>query len=976
MMGSKDLPTRCHERQDVLRGWALFVPSTGAVAGGRLVRPGSSLGVSVRHPRAARRQGATVVLAATSRRYIGSLLPERLVSCGDLRRAWSMPLPVAMPLSFAWAGRRPPHVLQGHASTPFVHHSVVPTIEARDGNGRALSFVKSGTSLLTDREREDLRGALSVRDVVAVLGVLRRKPAYQWDMTFPTSPGRPPVTIDVDRTLEQLVDIWQTTMKLQKVKDPRYTLSGLVAEAGSGKTFIMQHVPQRVATLFQHRRNAKRKLAFAQKLSFLAVNFNSTFSVRGAEVKAIKAKVTDVADLWRLRVLFHHYVDLRHPEPGHLFDRFLAGVHQALFAGALTSSSIAGEVNSLLRTASGRPPGGCAVLLVDEPAKVDDNVPALREFIYDNRELFILKDGTLPALPEILLASMCAAGDCARVCVCSTSLTAQTVVDAATPSGRSVKYADLSRDDPPELAALLLDGLIALSLKRMYLSRSSSVWPGLNELVALCDAHATASSSSKRKDYKRQIGELLWDTAVGLSHCSSGHMRGAVYLGDAVGQISRTSVKSGSSKAVVDAGYGYQRADASWGRKAASGDVNGLGEWAVGDVSMAVGGNRDSGRIRSLQLPVKDVLLQVASDLSLGLAEKYWSDALREAPDALNDMLSTIILSKLVSHGEVCLPAMSGRPAITWDLARRAGLVLGSGSRFRPRLSVVVMVKLLEREDSKKLVFYDMLRQQLGLTASQRTPSSGTEVGTWRRWEVFAPETEVAHSIARSRQPDQFAAISLKKLMAAEGCAYAGNGYLLEDALVDASRKRKGVVVRDVRAILPRTVADDEILDYVYQLPENFPGIDAVMFFRCVSCPRNPKLVGKNLAFVIQYKHSGAEASTTLTPGKVVSNWRSLERELFQTTALTRDGAKLLDEHLQKIRASWAPRIVYMNAANRKCSTMTQMNLGEAPTDFLRHCSQNSIVLGRRHIGSLIGRTYLDFSLGMDWVFGCYVVLF
>lgn len=241
---------------------------------------------------------------------------------------------------------------------------------------------------------------------------------------------------------------------------------------------------------------------------------------------------------------------------------------------------------------------------------------------------------------------------------------------------------------------------------------------------------------------------------------------------------------------------------------------------------------------------------------------------------------------------------------------------------------------------------------------------------------MFAPETEVAHSIARSRQPDQFAAISLKKLMAAEGCAYAGNGYLLEDALVDASRKRKGVVVRDVRAILPRTVADDEILDYVYQLPENFPGIDAVMFFRCVSCPRNPKLVGKNLAFVIQYKHSGAEASTTLTPGKVVSNWRSLERELFQTTALTRDGAKLLDEHLQKIRASWAPRIVYMNAANRKCSTMTQMNLGEAPTDFLRHCSQNSIVLGRRHIGSLIGRTYLDFSLGMDWVFGCYVVLF
>lgn len=59
-MASPDLPMRGHRRQDGLRGRPSFVPPTPHLVAG-FFRPLISLGVSVQHPGAAQRLGATVV---------------------------------------------------------------------------------------------------------------------------------------------------------------------------------------------------------------------------------------------------------------------------------------------------------------------------------------------------------------------------------------------------------------------------------------------------------------------------------------------------------------------------------------------------------------------------------------------------------------------------------------------------------------------------------------------------------------------------------------------------------------------------------------------------------------------------------------------------------------------------------------------------------------------------------------------------
>lgn len=79
------------------------------------------------------------------------------------------------------------------------------------------------------------------------------------------------------------------------------------------------------------------------------------------------------------------------------------------------------------------------------------------------------------------------------------------VIRAATPSGRTVEYVDISRDDATDLVELILDGLVKLTLKRMYLSRSSASTPALYELVALCEAHVAATSRAAKREVKLQM---------------------------------------------------------------------------------------------------------------------------------------------------------------------------------------------------------------------------------------------------------------------------------------------------------------------------------------------------------------------------------------------------------------------------------------------------------------------------------------
>lgn len=157
--------------------------------------------------------------------------------------------------------------------------------------------------VLSESEQKRLMSASSVQAVVDALGASRKRPDYQWHLIFPTFPGTPESTVDIEPILEQLVSIWMTTMN---EAEERYILSGLVAEPGSGKSFIAQQLPRRAPTLFKQQRNMKRKAAFAIKVSFLGVNFNSTFSVRHHKVTAIVKGTIRVEDPWRLRLLFGH----------------------------------------------------------------------------------------------------------------------------------------------------------------------------------------------------------------------------------------------------------------------------------------------------------------------------------------------------------------------------------------------------------------------------------------------------------------------------------------------------------------------------------------------------------------------------------------------------------------------------------------------------------------------------------------------
>lgn len=877
-------------------------------------------------------------------------------------------------------------------------------LNAGSGDGKSAARAEP---VLTEGEQKRLMSASSVQAVVDALGALRKRPDYQWHLIFPTFPGTPESTVDIEHILEQLVSMWMTTTRNEA--EERYILSGLVAEAGSGKSFIAQQLPRRAPTLFKQQRNVKRKAAFSSKLSFLGVSFNSTVSVRHQEVTAIVKGTIRVEDLWRLRLLFSHYAKLSRKKVSRLFERYIVGVLFALKEGVLEPGDIAVEASGVMQATAARKPGGIAVLLVDEPAKADENTSELRKFIRAHKEDYVHKDGYLPAASEILLASMCAEGDRTRVGVCSTSLTASMVIRAATPSGRMVEYVDISRDDPTDLVELILDGLVKLTLKRMCLSRSSASTPALYELVALCEAHAAATSRAAKREVKLQMRELLRDTGVGLSYCASGNLRTAVRLNDAIAET-RSKMLKGSGKRVL---WGRQGSvleaggdDMAGARDQTSGDNRaGFRDQTGGDdethrddkagVQDQAGGSDQAGvkdqtvgkhktggsgwagdDVREgSRLAVKKVIDNVAVKMGQGVAEEYWVNAAGH-PGALDNMLATVILSKEVEHDAICLPgAKATDPPITWDLARRAGLVLGSGRTFRPRLSVVTMLKLIHREESKDLLFHDIMSRQLGHTVDQRASSLGAEGGSWRRWESFAPETEVSHSIARSLRQSEYMAVTLKELMASGDCAYAGNGQLLNEVLVDASRPRRGVVVQDIKSLLTMSDDGDDVLDYVYRLPDNFPGIDAVMFFRCVSAPPNPQLVGKNIAVVVQYKHSDLAADTYLREKEIVDNWRKMEKELFEAEPVMPQNRPLLNSRLQLIKVTWKDRIVYLNVANRKCLNVNP-RAQQSDSDLVHHCSANAVVLGRKHMASLLGRTYFDFSRGMDWVFGCHIVRF
>lgn len=262
---------------------------------------------------------------------------------------------------------------------------------------------------------------------------------------------------------------------------------------------------------------------------------------------------------------------------------------------------------------------------------------------------------------------------------------------------------------------------------------------------------------------------------------------------------------------------------------------------------------------------VTDGFDRVASDL--------WDTSSEEDRNAF---VAAMILGKKVDYTDTAFSTVvAGRGPTKWDNVRRRGLVYGSGSPFCPRMSPIMLRRLLKRPTSEKLLFKASLSSHVGTSTA---PS-------WMEWESFCCCREWAHSIARSLEPSSFSAVGLGDLFGIRS-TYCGKGDLLTRTLVDASVARVGVDCRNLQTLLSweGTSQENGLMGHVWLLTEMTAGIDAIMFFRCTSSIQ-PELVNELIAVGMEYKfknlytEDAKQKLNLLSPSVVYDKWKSLATE-------------------------------------------------------------------------------------------------
>ncbi|KAK1867874.1 hypothetical protein I4F81_010371 [Pyropia yezoensis] len=425
---------------------------------------------------------------------------------------------------------------------------------------------------------------------------------------------------------------------------------------------------------------------------------------------------------------------------------------------------------------------------------------------------------------------------------------------------------------------------------------------------------AVQEDKENLREWIKAINRAVKATAAGLSYCSGGHMRSAVQLAMVLERAAPNGVRWGRSK-VTSSSKGAQDATAT----------------------------------------LQSILIATTSKLLLSEAKSLW---LRLLPDDQDDFLTCLVLGERVDAGSTCFPKRDadawGKPfsAVAWDKVRSAGLVVASGETLRPLVTPIMLFLLMRLATSSR--FHKVLIAELKLEPKPSPAQVFTANNPiqWRLWEDFVVRHEIILSIARSRRPEEYKAISIHDLyVASVGAVHVGSSSLLHDVRVDASSARSAVHgYSNFLAILTAEIDEDRD-NAVFQLLPGTPGADAIVFYKVVAAP-DLELVGKWIMVVRQLKYSGANASTRLSPSDITKDWSQFPKASVM-------GKDVFD--------AWKGRMVYVNSANRKHADFS--DLPEPESKATREmCWEQSIVLSRTQVESALGPTFANYLKAMEWI--------
>lgn len=659
--------------------------------------------------------------------------------------------------------------------------------------------------------RDALLSVTSFGGILKELGIARAEDGLppNWLEVLPSFPGTPKPSLRVDRS-RCMQDVFHMVYTEQvgaaallcdddsdpdlavdsKKSTPRPGAVCIVASSGSGKTFLLQRMAaDGVNPLSTVGAGAADPtfLDWLRRVVIVAVNFNAQYQITHREAALVKDGVFSFEDLVRLRLIYCELANLD-TDDKMAFRDFITCTDFAVREGVLSERLREQETEQLLLERAGRGAGTNPIILfVDEVAKIGETkdvpVQTLREYVSANAKRFEDADGFVPSIVALLVSACCHVADGGGASVLSSSTESRLVQDGATVlSGRRAPHYNGLVDNPEDCVPLCLAALTRLARRGLYLySREID-----STVLARVLHEDVADHHDGGQFLSPRSVELLTPIARSLAFAVGGHLRTAVQLFLAV---------------------------------------------------RAANDQQDVGAM--LNAIVTDGFNKAASEL--------W-DASSE--EDRNQFMATLILGKEVDYTDTafsssCADLLPGGAPPKWDYVRRRGLVYGSGSPFRPRLSPIMLRRLLKRESSKNLLFQPSLSSLVDTSAA---PS-------WMQWESFCCGREWAHSIARSLERDEFKAVRLGELLG-KGSTHCGEGDLLSRTLVNASVPRSGVSCHNLQTLLSweGTPQEANLTSRVWLLTEKTPGIDAIMFFKCVQCVTNPELEGKLVAVGMQYK--------------------------------------------------------------------------------------------------------------------------
>lgn len=656
--------------------------------------------------------------------------------------------------------------------------------------------------------RSSLMTVTSMVEIINVLGFGRADDgsAPNWARVLPVSPVMPNTSLLIDRRAcaEELFTMVyeeqcaaETVFKVDleeggsvfdgdEPEDRRPGVVCIVATSGSGKTQLVRFMASSGRPSVNEVSEATKNgsyTAWRDRLVIMGVNFNSHFQMTEEETELLAGEFIDFKHLTILRLVYFERADLG-PSRRVSFSQYIQAVDFALREGVLNKKLMNREVQQLLIRRAGRGKEDDPLLVVvDEVSKIANTI----EKPLQTLQAHVASNSAEYAARDGRVPSVVAlivAGACRVADDGGGSVLLTASESQLLKEGATV----VSGRDAPHYLGLVEDPeeCIPLCLAALQVLAKNGLYVHSQEI------DSTELAKLLRADYAEtpraasaRAVELLTPMARSLAYATGGHPRTVVKLSQKLCRLT-----------------------------------------ADDDVSSVLGHVISKDFTRSVQ--------------------QLWQRATLEER---NNFLATLILGEAVDCEDSCFPSLGTVEQTvdisSWDWARRCGLIYGVGDEFVPRVSPIMLRRLLRRASSSSLLFYDCLKLQV----------DGGQTSSWMEWETLCCAREWAHSIARSLRSSEYSAVTLGSLLGADS-SYCGPGSLLREMLVDASHARSGWSRHNLQTLLSweGTFQENDLLDKVWLLTEGTAGVDAVMFFRCVKCPHDPTLEGKLVMVAMQHK--------------------------------------------------------------------------------------------------------------------------